>query len=103
MTPNCAGLEALKAQGEANGVEGLEIVDAGGIRRREPHAAGVAALLSPNTGVVEPEALVHALARSLEEAGGYLLTGTRLAGAAPHQRRDAAQDGARVDSARAWW
>ena len=77
----CAGLEALKAQGEANGAEGLEIVDAGGIRRREPHAAGVAALLSPHTGVVEPETLVHALAHSLEEAGGYLLTGTRLAGA----------------------
>ena len=45
-----AGLEALKAQGEANGVEGLEIVDADGIRRREPHAAGVAALFSPDTG-----------------------------------------------------
>ena len=76
-----AGLDALKAQGEANGVEGLEIVDAEGIRRREPHAAGIAALVSPNTGVVEPEALVHALSRSLEEAGGYLLPGTRLAGA----------------------
>jgi len=76
-----AGLEALKAQGEANGVEGLEIVDAEGIRRREPHAAGVAALVSPNTGVVEPETLVHALSRSLEEAGGYLLPGTPLAGA----------------------
>ena len=76
-----AGLEALRAQGEANGVEGLAIVGADGIRRREPHAAGVAALVSPNTGVVEPEALVHALAKSLEEAGGYLLPGTRLAGA----------------------
>jgi L-2-hydroxyglutarate oxidase LhgO len=76
-----AGLEALKARGEANGVEGLEIVDATGIRRREPHAAGIAALLSPNTGVVEPEALLHALARLVEESGGYLLPGTRLEGA----------------------
>jgi L-2-hydroxyglutarate oxidase LhgO len=72
------GIEALKARGEANGVEGLEIVDADGIRRREPHAAGVAALLSPDTGVVEPETLVRTLARTLEEAGGYLLPGTRL-------------------------
>ncbi|MFO7693637.1 MAG: NAD(P)/FAD-dependent oxidoreductase [Vicinamibacterales bacterium] len=76
-----AGLEALRAQGEANGAEGLDIVGAAGIRRREPHAAGVAALVSPNTGVVEPESLVHALARALEEAGGYLLRGTRLVGA----------------------
>jgi L-2-hydroxyglutarate oxidase LhgO len=76
-----AGLEALKARGEANGAEGLEITDARGLRRREPHAAGVAALLSPNSGVVEPETLVHALARTLEEAGGYLLPGTRLEGA----------------------
>jgi L-2-hydroxyglutarate oxidase LhgO len=76
-----AGLEALKAQGEANGAEGLEIIDAGAIRRREPRAAGVAALLSPDTGVVEPETLVHTLARLLEEAGGYLLPGTRLEGA----------------------
>jgi L-2-hydroxyglutarate oxidase LhgO len=76
-----AGLEELKAQGEANGAEGLEIIDAEGIRRREPHAAGIAALLSPGTGVVEPETLVHALVHSLEEAGGYLLPGTRLTGA----------------------
>jgi L-2-hydroxyglutarate oxidase LhgO len=76
-----AGLEALKARGEANGAEGLAIVDGAGIRRREPHAAGVAALLSPNTGVVEPETLVHALAGILGESGGYLLPGTRLEGA----------------------
>lgn len=76
-----AALAELKARGEANGVAGLEIVDAAGIRRREPHAAGVAALLSPDTGMVEPEALVHALAHALEDAGGYLLTGTRLVGA----------------------
>jgi len=31
--------------------------------------------------VVEPEALVHTLARRLEESGGYLLPGTRLEGA----------------------
>ena len=76
-----AGLETLKARGEANGVEGLDIIDAAGIRRREPHAAGVAGLVSPNTGVVEPEALVHTLARVLEASGGYLLPGTRLEGA----------------------
>jgi L-2-hydroxyglutarate oxidase LhgO len=76
-----AGLEALKAQGEANGAEGLAIVDGAALRRREPHAAGWAALDSPATGIVEPESLVHTLARLLTESGGYLLTGTRLEGA----------------------
>jgi glycerol-3-phosphate dehydrogenase len=37
--------------------------------------------------VVEPEGLVHALARRLEESGGYFLPGTRLEGA------DATADG----------
>jgi L-2-hydroxyglutarate oxidase LhgO len=70
-------LPALKARGDANGVQGLTLVDRGFIRAREPHAGGVAAVFSPNTGIVEPEALVRALARVLEDEGGYLLTGTR--------------------------
>jgi len=76
-----AALGDLKARGEANGVEGLVLVDRDFIRRREPHAGGVAALFSPNTGHVEPESLAHALARVCEDAGGYLLRGTRLASA----------------------
>ena len=74
-------LAALKARGDANGVEGLTLVDRDFIRRREPHAGGVAAIFSPNTGIVEPEALVHALAHECEEEGGYLLPGTTVVGA----------------------
>ena len=70
-------LAALKARGDANGVQGLTLVDRGFIRAREPHAGGVAALFSPDTGIVEPEALARALARVLEDEGGYLLPGTR--------------------------
>ena len=74
-------LAALKQRGDANLVEGLTLVDRDFIRRVEPHAAGVAAVYSPNTGIVEPEVLVQALARVCEDHGVYLLAGTRAVGA----------------------
>ncbi len=73
-----AALAELKAKGEANGVEGLELVDAAFARRREPHIRPVAALFSPATGIVEPETLVDALARQGEERGAIILRGTPL-------------------------
>ncbi len=82
--PELAGLATLKARGDENGVEGLELVDRSFIRRREPHVGGIAGLFSPNTGIVEPEALVKALARECEAAGAYLLPGTTLVGASAH-------------------
>ena len=78
-------LPALKQRGDANLVEGLTLVDRDFIRRVEPHAAGVAALYSPATGIVEPEALVQALAGVCEDRGAHLLPGTRLVGADPAQ------------------
>jgi L-2-hydroxyglutarate oxidase LhgO len=76
-------LEALHARGTANGVEGLEIVDAAHVRAREPHVRAVAALVSPNSGIVEAEALVRALARLLIDNGGFVLPGTPLTGGEP--------------------
>ncbi|HEX5107997.1 MAG TPA: NAD(P)/FAD-dependent oxidoreductase [Vicinamibacterales bacterium] len=69
-------LERLSAIGRANGVEGLEMVDAAFIRRREPNISAVAALLSPNTGIIEAEALVRTLARLCVEHDAILLPGT---------------------------
>jgi L-2-hydroxyglutarate oxidase LhgO len=59
-----AALSTLHQRGTENGVEGLEVVDAATVRAREPHVRAVAALWSPNTGIVEPEGLVATL-RSL--------------------------------------
>ena len=76
-------LEALRAKGIANGVEGLEIVDAAYVRAREPNVLAAAALLSPNTGILEAEALVKTLARVAVDAGAIMLPGTRFSGGTP--------------------
>lgn len=74
-------LEALKARGEENGAEGLEVVGPDVIRRLEPNLASPVALHSPNTGIVEAEELLKALSRLATGCGAHLLLNTRLVGA----------------------
>ncbi len=71
----------LKARGDANGVEGLQIVDSVFVTRREPAIHATAAILSPETGIVEPEAFVRALAGDLVDRGGFVLPSTPLTAA----------------------
>jgi L-2-hydroxyglutarate oxidase LhgO len=74
-------LETLKRRGDANGVEGLTIVDRAFIDDQEPAVSAVAALWSPDTGVVDAEELVKALLRTGTDAEMVFLPGTRLLGA----------------------
>ena len=74
-------LEVLKERGDANGVEGLEIVDRGFIDCREPAVSAVAALWSPETGVVNAEELVKTLLKAAADEGAIFLPGTPLLGA----------------------
>ena len=67
-------LDELERRGRANGVPGLRRVDEAGIRALEPHAAGVAALHSPETGVVDFAEVARALAADVEAAGGAVET-----------------------------
>src|SRR5690242_8983065 len=67
-------LLALKKRGEDNGVEGLQLIDATEIRKREPHIRGVAALHVPSTGIVSAEELVHAYARVATNQGANIVT-----------------------------
>jgi (S)-2-hydroxyglutarate dehydrogenase len=70
-----AGLYELERRGSANGVPGLRRIDAGELREIEPHAAGIAALHSPATGVVDFRDVAGALAADLAAAGGLVATG----------------------------
>jgi (S)-2-hydroxyglutarate dehydrogenase len=71
-------LEELERRGRANGVPGLRRVDANGLRELEPHARGVAALHSPETGVVNFAAVAAAFAADLEAAGGDVELGCEV-------------------------
>lgn len=67
-------LQALWERGHANGIEGLEMLDAAGIRAREPHCAGIQAIFSPVTGIVDYGRVARSYAADIQEAGGDILT-----------------------------
>ena len=77
-------LESLYRRGRANGVEGLALVDRSFIAAREPNIRAAAAIFSPETGIVDAEALVKTLLRAGEAAGVIFLPGTKLVGADPN-------------------
>jgi (S)-2-hydroxyglutarate dehydrogenase len=68
-------LHELHRRGIANGVPNLELIDEDRLREIEPHAAGIAALHSPQTAVVDFVAVAHAYARQVEESGGEIRLG----------------------------
>jgi L-2-hydroxyglutarate oxidase LhgO len=74
-------LDALRKKGDANGVGGLVMVDQAFIRAREPHVRAKVALFSPNTGILEAEALIRTLARLCAHHDAVVLPGSPLCGA----------------------
>jgi len=66
-------LENLKALGEANGVENLVLIEGREIRRIEPRVRCVAALHSPETGLVDMATYMKAMGRLLKGLGVTLV------------------------------
>ena len=76
-------LAALKARGEANGVQGIGVLGPREISDREPHIKGSAALEIPSTGVCSAEELVRAYARVASERGVHILPRARVTALEP--------------------
>lgn len=75
VAPDAAGaktLEALLAQGQANGVEGLRLIDGKDIPRYAEGVRAHAALWSPETGIMDSEALMECYRKQAEDAGAML-------------------------------
>jgi len=73
-------LDNLKQRGNANGLLGLQMVDADGIRQVEPTARGLRAIFSPATGIVDYGQVAGALASDVTAAGGVILSSNRVTG-----------------------
>jgi L-2-hydroxyglutarate oxidase LhgO len=71
-------LEALRVRGTANGAPGLRLLDEGELRGREPQVRGVAALHSPETGIVDGHALSLSYAAEAESHGATLVMRTEV-------------------------
>jgi len=71
-------LAALKERGLANGVPALEEIGPEQLREIEPHAAGVRALYSPTTGVIDFHRVALAYAEEVESRGGEILLWRRV-------------------------
>jgi L-2-hydroxyglutarate oxidase LhgO len=71
-------LEGILAQAKINGVEGVDIIDGAAAKRLEPHLACVAAMRSPETGVVDSHRYMLALQGDLEDHGGVVACNTPI-------------------------
>ncbi|HSY51055.1 MAG TPA: L-2-hydroxyglutarate oxidase [Thermoanaerobaculia bacterium] len=71
-------LANIKQRATANGVEGLEEVGPERIRELEPHAAGIRALWSPGSGIIDFRRVALAYADEVRSRGGTILNGEEV-------------------------
>ena len=91
-------LERIHALGRANGAGALALIDASAVRALEPAVAAHAALLSPETGIVDAHAYALSFLAEAESHGAQLVRRAELLGIAGEgggYRLDARCDGDR--------
>ena len=70
-------MRQLAGRAAANGLH-LEEIDGGRLAELEPNIRGLAALVSPSTGIVDFAAIARAMAAQIVELGGRVITGQRV-------------------------
>jgi L-2-hydroxyglutarate oxidase LhgO len=73
-------IERLRKQGEENGVEGLSILEEEEISKVEPNVVANRALLSPSTGIVEPDDLLNYFQARATANGASIALDTNVTG-----------------------
>src|ERR1043166_5321605 len=73
-------LDELLRRGEANGLKGLRKLDPAGIRKMEPHAAGLAAAHVPEEGIVDYRQGCDRFLARIHERGGEVTTQAKVTG-----------------------
>lgn len=71
-------LQALFERGQANGVSDLELIGSERLHELEPHVAGVAAIHSAGTGIVDFRQVAAALAKDIQAEGGETRFGNEV-------------------------
>jgi L-2-hydroxyglutarate oxidase LhgO len=77
-------LAAIHAQARANGCTEVERLDASAAKALEPALSCVAALSSPNTGIIDTHAYMLLLQGDAENAGAAFALGSEVIGASAH-------------------
>jgi L-2-hydroxyglutarate oxidase LhgO len=72
------GLDELRRRAIENGVEGVRMLDAAGLRQIEPAAAGIAALHSPRTAITDFGQVAATLGQEILGRGGRVRTATAV-------------------------
>lgn len=77
-------LEMLYERARANNVPNVSKLTQGELNEIEPNAAGLAALNSPNTSIVDYKRVADAMRVDIESMGGTIRTNARVSAIQPH-------------------
>jgi L-2-hydroxyglutarate oxidase LhgO len=71
-------IEEIFKQSQINGCENVELIDVAAAKRLEPDVACLAAMLSPETGIIDSHRYMLALRGDLEDHGGAVALNTPI-------------------------
>ena len=73
-------LKDLYERGQANGVPDLEMIGPERLAELEPHAAGMQALYSPGTGIIDFSTVAEAYGTVISNTGGEIILNSKVTG-----------------------